>query len=100
MNIENYRKIENEINEEYKLKIHRLRNEYVESNKKFNIGDFVFNVTGIIKVDKIGHEKFFNNIEIVYTGYRYRKVKGEFIRTKGNKISSMYESHELKLMEK
>ena len=63
MNIEDYKKIENEICDSYKLELHKLRTEYVEKNKKFNIGDFVFNVTGIIKVDKVSYERFFDNIE-------------------------------------
>lgn len=98
MNIEVYRKFENEIIEESILKLHRLRNDYVEKNRKFNVGDFVFNVTGIIKVEKISYEIFFNNIEIVYSGYRYKKIKGKLSRTKDKKISSIWESYNLKLL--
>jgi len=98
MNIEEYKKLENEINEECKLKIHKLRNEYIEKNKKFNIGDFVFNVTGIIKVEKVSYEIFFDGIEIVYSGYRYKKNNDELSRTKDKKISSMWESNNLKLL--
>lgn len=98
MNIEDYKKIENEICDSHKLELHKLRTEYVEKNKKFNIGDFVFNVTGIIKINKINYEIFFNNIEIVYSGYRYKKVKNEISRTKDKKISSMWESRNLKLL--
>lgn len=98
MNIEEYKKIENEINEECKLKLHKLRNEYVDKNKKFNIGNFVFNVTGIIKVEKVSYEIFFDGIEVVYSGYRYKKNNGELTRTNDNKISSMWESHNLKLL--
>lgn len=98
MNIVDYKKIENEICDSHKLELHKLRTEYVEKNKKFNIGDLVFNVTGIIKVDKISYEIFFDKIEIVYSGYRYKKVKNEISRTKDKKISSMWESHNLKLL--
>ncbi|MCK9416807.1 hypothetical protein M0Q97_09140 [Candidatus Dojkabacteria bacterium] len=98
MNIENYKKIENEIYDSHKLELHKLRTEYVEKNKKFNVGDFVFNVTGIIKVDKVSYEIFFDNIDIVYSGYRYKKVKNEISRTKDKKISYMWESHNLKLL--
>ncbi len=100
MNIEDYRNLENEIDEEHKLKLHRLRTEYVEKNRKLNVGDFVFNVTGIIKVNKVGYEIFFDNVEIVYSGYRYKNIKGELSRTKDKKISSMWESHSLKLLRK
>ena len=98
MDIENYKKFENEIYDSYKLELHKLRTKYVEKNKKFNIGDFVFNVTGIIKVDKVSYEIFFDDIKIVYFGYRYKKVKNELSRTKDRKISSMRESHNLKLL--
>ena len=98
MDIEDYKKIENEIDDLHKLELNKLRTEYVEKNKKFNIGDFVFNVTGIIKVDKVSYEIFLGSIEIVYYGYRYKKVKGELSRTKDKKISSMWESHNLKLL--
>jgi len=98
MKINDYKKIENEIYASHKLELDRLRTEYVETNKKFNIGDFVFNVTGIIKVDKVSYEIFFGDIEIVYFGYRYKKVKGKLSRTKDKKISSMWESHNLKLL--
>jgi hypothetical protein len=45
MNIEDYKKIETQICDSHKLELHKLRAEYVKRNKKFNIGDFVFNVT-------------------------------------------------------
>lgn len=98
MNIEEYKKIENEINEECQIKLHNLRLDFVEQNRKYNIGDFVFNVTGIIKVDYIGYEMFREGIEIVYSGYRYKKNKGEIIRTKDRNISSLWESNNLKLL--
>lgn len=98
MNIEEYQKSEKEIHDSYKFELHRLRLKYVESNKKFNVGDFVFNVTGIIKVDKISYEMFFNSIEITYSGYRYKKIKNELSRTKDKNISTMMQSHNLKLL--
>lgn len=98
MNKEDYRKREDDLYTQYKTELHKLRTEYVENNKKFNIGDFVFNVTGIIKVERIGYVMFFDNTEIVYYGYRYRKVKGENLRTKDKVISSLSESNNLKLL--
>lgn len=92
MNIAEYKKLENEINEEYKLKLHKLRNDYVDKNKKYNIGDYVFNVTGIIKVENVSYKISFNNIEVVYSGHRYKKWNGVLSRTNDNKISSMCES--------
>lgn len=98
MNKEDYTKREHELYTQYKTELHKLRTEYVEKNKKFNVGDFVFNVTGIIKVEHIGYVLFFDNVQIIYYGYRYRKVKGEILRTKDNQISSLNESHNLKLL--
>ena len=98
MNLEEYKKIEKEINDSHKLELHRLRTDYVEKNKKFNVGDFVFNVTGIIKIDKVGYAIFWDDIEIAYSGYRYKKVKGVLSRTKDNKISAMWQSRGLKLL--
>ena len=98
MNKEDYSKREHELYTQYKTELHKLRTEYVEKNKKFNVGDFVFNVTGIIKVERIGYELFFDNTDIVYYGYKYRKIKGEILRTKDKQISSLTESHNLKLL--
>lgn len=100
MNISEYRRIEHEINDECKLKLHMLRKDNVESNRKFNVGDYVFNVTGIIKVEKIGYDIFLDNIEIIYYGYKYKNIKGELTRTKNNKLISMFESHSLKILRK
>lgn len=98
MDIEEYKKLESQINAEYILKLHNLRNDYINSNKKYNIGDYVFNVTGIIRVESVSYDLFFDSIEIVYSGYRYKKIKGVLSRTKDNKITSMRESHNLKLI--
>lgn len=100
MNIIEYRKMENKIYEEYRQKLHKLRTDYVENNKKFNIGDFIGNVTGIIKVERIGYRIFMEDesIEIIYYGYRYKKFKGNLCRTKNNNISHLWESHNLELI--
>jgi len=92
MNISQYKKLENELNEECKLKLYKLRNEYVDKYKKYNIGDYIFNVTGIVKVETISCKNSFDNIEIVYSGHRYKKWNGVLSRTNDKKISSMVES--------
>ena len=97
MTIDEYKKRECEINEEYINKLHLLRMDYVNENKKFDIGDFVYNVTGIIKVERITYEMFSDNIEITYIGHRYKKNKGKLSRTKEKNTSSMWESDNLKL---
>ena len=40
-------------------------------------GDFIYNVTGIIKVEKIDYITFRDMVEVKYYGYRYKKVNGE-----------------------
>lgn len=98
MDIEEYKKLESQINAEYILKLHNLRNDYINSKKKYNIGDYVFNVTGIIRVESVSYDLFWGSIEIIYSGYRYKKIKGVLSRTRDNKITSMRESHNLKLI--
>ena len=85
-----------EIYREADARLHRLRLWFVEENAEFKIGDFIYNVTGIIKVDKITYEMFGNEPVIVYKGLRYKKVKGELIRTKDNNISTLI--HNLKII--
>lgn len=97
--IEEYKRLENEFYEEYKIKLHKLRTKYIEKNKKFNIGDYIYNITGIIKVDSIGYDIFGGCIEIKYSGYKYKKYKGKLSRTKDMKIFSIWESYNVKLLE-
>lgn len=78
-----------EIELECKEKKHNLREKFVQDNAEFKVGDFIYNVTGIIKINKIGYEIFKDYPEIVYYGYRYKKQKGVLSRTKDNKISSL-----------
>lgn len=98
MDIIEYRNLEDEIIREKDARLHKLRSQYVDENRKFNIGDFIGNVTGIIRVDRIGYEMFFNKVEIVYYGYRYKKNHGLISRTKDNKTHLMRESHNLKII--
>jgi hypothetical protein len=107
MNIEEYKKIRNELRDELNLKIeecntklHLIRLQYVEENKKFNIGDYLYNTCGMIKVDEINYKIFFDNIEITYSGYKYYKKKGVIFKTKYyNKTkTTMSESNNLQLL--
>ena len=82
MNREQYKLLEKEIFDECDIKLHQLRKEYVEKNKKFNIGDFVGNITGIIKIDKIKYNILHDHVEIVYIGLRYKKINKQLLRTK------------------
>jgi hypothetical protein len=90
-----YKDKENDIKFIYELQLHKLKQEYVNSNKKYKVGDFVGNVTGIIKVQFISYTDFMDNIEITYIGYSYRKEKGVLYRTNEKKLYNFWESHNL-----
>jgi hypothetical protein len=97
MTSQQYKDLSDEIDRECNARHHHLRQIYVEENAQFKIGDFICNVTGIIKVEKISFKDAWENVPtITYCGLRYKKVKGELIRTKDNKISTLI--HNLKLV--
>lgn len=77
--------------------LHKLRLDYINRIAEFNVGDFIGNVTGIIKVEHIGYNMIFDKPEIVYYGYRYKKNKGVLSRTKDKNIATL--SCSLKLIE-
>lgn len=97
MTTQEYADREAALHAELHRKLYDLRMEYVHENAEFKVGDFIYNVTGIIKVSNIGYEVTSGHIDIKYSGYRYKKVGGELLRTKDNKISSLMYS--LKLIE-
>jgi len=98
MNIDEYKELEDELLSKHRFELHKLRSDYVANNKKYSIGDFVYNVTGIIRVDSVGYRLFLGGIEIVYTGYRYKKQNGQISRTKDKLMATLWESHKLKLL--
>ena len=91
MKLSEYEIREEEVVKKHELDLHNLRMEYVVRNRICDIGYYVHNVTGIIKVTRIGYGIAFGVPYLKYYGYRYRKVKGELIRTKDNKISHLNE---------
>jgi hypothetical protein len=82
MDINQYGNRMDEIDKEYYEKIDNLNKEYIKDNAKFKIGDFIYNVTGIIKVEYIGLGISGNKPCIEYSGYKYRKEKGILYLTK------------------
>ena len=96
MKIEEYKKLESEIKNNYEVELHNLRTEYALSNSEFKVGDFIYSVEGIIKIDEVTYEMFANRVEIIYKGLKYKKEKGNLIRTKSNKIETL--KYSLKLM--
>jgi hypothetical protein len=89
MNYNQYINKKNIVDLEYEQKLHLLRMDFVVENAQFKVGDFIGNVTGIIKVEDIGYEVMRDMPEIVYHGYRYKKVKGVLSRTKDMKMSHL-----------
>lgn len=98
MSISEYIKLENSLKTEYEYNLHMLRLDYVEQNKKYSVGQFLYNSTGIIKVNYANYTILNNQLEIVYFGYKYKKIKNQLVRTKDIKICGMCESHNLKLI--
>lgn len=93
MKLEEYREAAQELRDTYFSDLHELKMQYVKDNCKFEVGDFVGNVTGIIKVERISYTDDMKDIEITYFGKRYKKVHGKLLRTKYSNISKMIEKH-------
>jgi len=81
-----------ELKATYKKTKHDLRMQYVNEHAKFKVGDFIGNVTGCIKVDKVSYEwtKRWSQFDIVYYGKRYRKIKGIFTLCKDQRYSPLF----------
>ncbi len=84
-----------EIDTNYKKEFDILLNEFVTTNSEFKIGDFVGNVTGIIKVNSIGYDIISGMPVITYTGLRYKKIQGKLQRTIDQNLSTLVYSLEL-----
>jgi hypothetical protein len=89
MNIDEYKSKVLDLEAKYNIALHKLNQSYVEENAEFKKGDFIYNVTGIIKVEKISYDIMFGVPEVIYYGYRYKKHKGEILRTKDKKLSKL-----------
>ncbi len=77
------------IEQETNFNISKLRKEYVEANAEFKVGNYVYNVTGIIKIEQIEFSTHSNDY-IIYHGYKYKKVKGALIRTREKEMVAMW----------
>ena len=51
--------------------IESLHQEFIEENAKFKVGDFIRNVTGIIKIESIRYDQYSDG-GITYCGFKYR----------------------------
>ena len=82
----------------YNKEIKSICNAEAMKNNEFKIGDFIGNVTGIIQIDKIeGIYSEYWGFQIKYSGLRYKKLKGEYLRTKDKSIRSLFYHPSLKL---
>lgn len=59
-----------EIQKSCTLLIESLHQEFIEENAKFKVGDFVRNVTGIIKIESIRYDQYSDG-GITYCGFKY-----------------------------
>jgi len=66
-----------------------LNRQYVQENAEFKVGDFIYNVTGIIKVEQIHHEGDDFPV-VVYYGKRYKKRYGKLVPTKHNQRGRLW----------
>jgi hypothetical protein len=89
MCIDDYNKKRLDLVAVYEMGLHALNQKYVEEIAEFRVGDFIYNVTGIIKVEKISYDMMFDKPQVVYYGYRYKKFKGELLKTKDKKLSKL-----------
>jgi len=70
-----------------------LNERYTQENAVFKVGDFIGNVTGIIKIEFISHNDYpsFNSApDIVYIGWRYKKRYGKLVKTKHKEMGRLY----------
>ena len=51
--------------------IESLHQEFIEENAKFKVGDFIRNVTGIIKIESIRYDQYSDG-GITYCGFKYK----------------------------
>ncbi len=74
-----------------------LKEKYIKKNEKFKKGDIIQGITGIIKVEKIDLDIFekYKNINFIYTGTPFKKIKNKLLRTKQT-IKSITDYNNLK----
>jgi hypothetical protein len=85
-----------ELKSEYKKAKHEAIMQYVQEHAKFKVGDFIGNVTGCIKVEKISYEwnKRWTWLVITYSGKRYKKVRGEFLPCKEQRYNPPFREND------
>ena len=73
---------EKNLYENLERSLHKARTLYATNNAKFQVGDYVKSVTGIIQVDEIKYQFFMGTTHIGYCGYKYWYKDKQLVRTK------------------
>jgi hypothetical protein len=74
--------IETEAYELLNYTLHNARTLYTKNNAKFNIGEYIRSVNGIIKVEEIRYQNDMGTTRTEYCGYKYYYKNKQLIRTK------------------
>ena len=88
MNLSEYKAKEIELKADYNSKLKQLQDNYIKDNSPFKVGDYIYNITGMIKVDQI-KLNYYNNLEFIYIGLKYKRIKGVVSRTKDKALYKM-----------
>ena len=91
MTLNQYKALVSLETEEYNIALRAIGDRFARENGKYNIGDYIYNVTGILKIEAIKCELFGETPNIKYFGYPYKKRMGKLSRTKKNNMISMLE---------
>jgi len=90
MTITQLKERELEIQKRCTLLIESLHQEFIEENAKFKVGDFVRNVTGIIKIESIRYDQYSDG-GITYCGFKYRWLDDKSLLPLGKPQTCMSE---------
>ena len=99
-------KLLNELEQEKNKRINKLINKH-RRKLDIKLGDIIYNVTGIIKVEDIDFKIAYNGrgersvTTIIYSGTKYKWIKGGFItKTKSTQKGNLYSYSDLKKIDK
>lgn len=82
MTIQELQEFEKNLYENLERSLHKARTLYATKNAKFQLGDYVKSVTGIILVEEIKYQFFMGTTHIGYCGYKYWYKDKQLVRTK------------------
>lgn len=81
----------NKLEREYLRKVEDLKLKWVEANKRFVKGEYIQNITGIIRVERIGYQEYPNgSLEIYYIGTPYKRLRGKILPSKSTEEKRLY----------